>query len=107
MVFVSDQTKSRLAIIDTSTNKIKTWVALPSPGYASTPTLDGRCLLVALKTANKLAVLDLERQQVVRTIDVPAGPQEIVMRPDGRRGRRSKWRFGVLRENGQHPNRPC
>jgi YVTN family beta-propeller protein len=84
MVFVPDQTKPRLAIIDTSTNKIKSWLALPSPGYATTPTLDGRSLLVALKTTNKLAVVDLETQQIVHTIEVPPGPQEIVMRPDGK-----------------------
>ena len=29
-------------------------------------------------------LVDLKTQQVVRTIDVPAGPQEIVMRPDGK-----------------------
>src|SRR5579863_3171185 len=32
LVFTSDQTKPQLAVIDTATNKLKTWVALPGLG---------------------------------------------------------------------------
>ncbi len=38
MVFTSDQTKPQLAVIDTATNKIKTWVPLPAVGYGTSPT---------------------------------------------------------------------
>jgi DNA-binding beta-propeller fold protein YncE len=55
MVFTSDQTKPQLAVIDTATNKIKTWVALPAVGYGTSPTPDGRFLLVVLPKANVLA----------------------------------------------------
>jgi YVTN family beta-propeller protein len=81
-VFVPDQAHPRLAIIDTSINAIKTWIPLPSIGFSTTPTRDGHWLLVTLKSANKLGIIDLNRQTVVRTIDLPAGPQEIVLRPE-------------------------
>ena len=35
MVFTSDQTKPQLAVIDTATNAVKTWVPLASPGYGT------------------------------------------------------------------------
>ncbi len=88
MVFTADQTQPRLAVIDTSSNKVKTWVALPAIGYGTAATVDGRWLLVALPSVGKVAVVDLHSQdpgtlKVVRTIDVPKGPAEILMRPDG------------------------
>jgi DNA-binding beta-propeller fold protein YncE len=33
---------------------------------------------------NKVAVLDLKSMQIAQVIDVPAAPQEIVVRPDGK-----------------------
>lgn len=82
-VFTSDRTKPQLAVIDTSTNKVKTWVALPSLGYGTTPTVDGKSLLVAMPDANKVAVVDLGSMKVARTIDVCRSPQEVIVRPDG------------------------
>jgi DNA-binding beta-propeller fold protein YncE len=84
MVFTSDQTKPQLAVIDTATNKIKTWVPLPAIGYGSSPTPDGRFLLLALPKANKLAVIDLASLKVVRTVDVPEHPVKVLARPDGK-----------------------
>jgi DNA-binding beta-propeller fold protein YncE len=37
---------------------------------------------VAVPGANKVAVVDLGTFKVVRTIDVPSAPQEILIRPD-------------------------
>ena len=82
MVFTSDQTKPQLAVIDTSTNKVKTWVPLLASGYGTAPTIDGR-LLVAMPSVAKVAVIDLGTLKVVRTVDVPRGPAEILIRPDG------------------------
>jgi DNA-binding beta-propeller fold protein YncE len=84
MVFTSDQTKPQLAVIDTATNKIKTWVPLPSPGYGTAPTPDGHFLVVPMVKANQVAIVDLHAMKVVHTIDVPKAPQEALMRPDGR-----------------------
>jgi len=83
LVFVADYTKPRMAVIDTATNKVKSWIALPSIGYGTASTIDGRWLLVALPSANKVAVVDLSTLKVARTIDVPQGPTEILVRPDG------------------------
>jgi DNA-binding beta-propeller fold protein YncE len=82
--FTTDQTEPRLAVVDTATNQLKTWVALPSLGHATAPTRDGRWLLVALKETNKVAVVDLKEMKVVRTLDVLASPQSILVRPDNR-----------------------
>jgi YVTN family beta-propeller protein len=81
-VFTADQTKPQLAVIDTATNKVKTWVALSALAYGTAPTLDGKWLLVTLPAAGQVAVVDLNSMQVVRTVDVPKSPQEILVRPD-------------------------
>jgi YVTN family beta-propeller protein len=84
MVFTADQTKPQLAVIDTATNKVKTWVALPAVAYGTAATLDGRWLLVTLRTGKQVAVVDLKTMKVARTIDVADGPTEILMSPDGK-----------------------
>jgi DNA-binding beta-propeller fold protein YncE len=65
-VFTSDTVKPRLA------------------GYGTASTQDGKWLLVALPIAKAVAVIDLATLQVVKTISVPAQPQEILIRPDGK-----------------------
>jgi YVTN family beta-propeller protein len=84
MVFTSDQTKPRLAVIHTSTDKVESWVDLPGLGYGTAPTPDGKWLVVAVLTANKVAVIDLHTLRVAHTIDVPKAPQEVLVRPDGK-----------------------
>ena len=83
-VFTSDQTKPRIAVINTQTSRIESWVDLPGHGYGTAPTPDGRWLVVALPTVNKVAVVDLHTARVVHTIDVPKAPQEVLVRPDGK-----------------------
>ena len=83
MVFTADQTAPRLAVIYTATNKIGSWITLPSIGYGSASTLDGRWLLVTLPGAGELGVVDLRSFKVVRTIKVGERPQEVLVRPDG------------------------
>jgi YVTN family beta-propeller protein len=82
MVFTSDQTSPQLVVIDTSTNKVKTHVPLPSKGYGTAPTLDGRWLVVAMPAANQVAVVDLHTLKLARTINVCKSPQEILMQPN-------------------------
>lgn len=81
--FTSDQTQPRLAVIDTATNKVKTWVAMPGIGYGTAPTLDGHSLLVCLLNVNKVGVVDLATMKISRTIDVLPAPQEIKVGPGG------------------------
>jgi DNA-binding beta-propeller fold protein YncE len=83
-VFTSDTEKPRLAVIDTATNKVDRWIALPGTGYGTASTPDGRLLLVALPAARSIAVIDLHTFEVVKSITVPAAPQEVLVRPDGR-----------------------
>jgi DNA-binding beta-propeller fold protein YncE len=82
MVFTSDQTKPQLAVIDTANNKIKKWIPLPGLGYGGAATSDGRWLVLAVPTVNKVAVIDLKTLTVAHTIDVPRAPQEVLIRPD-------------------------
>ena len=84
LVFTSDYTTPRLAVIDTSSNAIKTWIQLPGLGYGSAPTPDGKSLVIAVPSANKVAVIDLATLKVIHTIDVPPAPQEVLIQPDGR-----------------------
>ncbi len=83
LLFTSDWDKPRLAVIDTTTRKLKQWIDLPGTGYGSAPTHDGRYLILCLSKSSKVAVIDLQTLSVVKTIDVPAQPQEVLIRPDG------------------------
>lgn len=83
LAFTSDQTKPRLAVIETATNQVKTWIALPATGYGAAATPDGRWLLIALPAANKVAAIDLKTMSIAHTFEVPPTPQEVVIRPDG------------------------
>src|SRR6266496_3788746 len=56
----------------------------PSPATGPAPTPDGRFLLITILGPDRLAVLDLKTMQLARTIEVPAVPQEVVVRPDGK-----------------------
>ena len=81
--FTADQTAPRLAVIDTATNTLQTWVKLPTVAYGTAPTLDGHWLLITLPAANQVAVLDLQSMNIAKTIKVDKLPQEILVRPDG------------------------
>jgi DNA-binding beta-propeller fold protein YncE len=59
-------------------------VDLPGTGYGTAPTIDGKWLLVCVPSLNEVAVVDLAAMKVARTIKVPATPQEVLVRPDGR-----------------------
>jgi DNA-binding beta-propeller fold protein YncE len=56
---------------------------MPGSGYGTASTADGKWLLVAVPTANAVAVVDIATMAVVRTIKVPPSPQEVLIRPDG------------------------
>jgi YVTN family beta-propeller protein len=81
--FTADQTKPQLAVIDTATNGVKTWVRLPGIGYGMAPTPDEKWLVLAMPRINQAGVIDLATLKVVRTFVVPKAPQEALIRPDG------------------------
>jgi DNA-binding beta-propeller fold protein YncE len=84
LVFTSDVTKPQLAVIDTATNKVKTWIQMPGLGYGSAPTPDGRWLIIALPLVHQVGVIDLKTMRVAHAIDVPTKPQEVIVSPDGK-----------------------
>jgi DNA-binding beta-propeller fold protein YncE len=115
MVFAADQMKPRLAVIDTETNSVKSWVPLSASGYGTASTHDGRWLLVSLLQASQVAVVNLETLQVVHTINVPPNPIAIVVAPSdavayvscGRSGkiaaiRLSDWTVQRVIDAGRH-----
>jgi DNA-binding beta-propeller fold protein YncE len=83
-VFTADQTAPRLAVIDTATNSVKTWVKLDGLGYGGAPTSDGHWFLIAVPGENKVDVIDLETMTLARSVDVGKSPQEVLVRPDGK-----------------------
>jgi DNA-binding beta-propeller fold protein YncE len=86
-VFTADQGKPQLAVIDTRKNEVSRWIPLEGIGYGTVPTLDGRWLLVTMPAINKVAVLDLTTMKVVRTVETPADPEELLAQP----GSKSAW----------------
>jgi YVTN family beta-propeller protein len=83
LAFTSDQSKPQLAVIETSSRKIKTWIPLPGSGYGTAATPDGNWLVIAMPVAHQVGVLNLKTMKLDHTIDVPAAPQEVLVRPDG------------------------
>jgi DNA-binding beta-propeller fold protein YncE len=83
-VFTADQTKPELVMIDTTTNAVAWRRPLEGIAYGTAPTPDGRWLLITLPDQNKIAVFDVKKMQVVRSVSVGDYPQEIVVRPDGK-----------------------
>jgi len=84
MIFTADQTSPRVAVIDTATRKVMSWIQLPAVGMGLTTTTDGRWLLVAIEPTSQLAVVDLKTPAVARTIGLPQYPHETVLSADGK-----------------------
>src|SRR2546430_16217561 len=80
-VFTADQKKPRLAVIDTKSNAVSSWISLPSVGYGTAPTLDGKWLLVTLPSAGQVAVVDLDQMKAARTGPGSARPVANLLKP--------------------------
>lgn len=96
LVFTADQRNPRLVVIDTADNKVAGEIGLPGIGYGSTPTRDGKWLVIALPGVRKVAAIDLGTRKVAKTWDVPTAPQEVLIRPDGREAYVSCDRAGKI-----------
>lgn len=81
-VFCADQRRARLAVIDVESRGVS-WIELPSRGFGTEVTPDGRSLVVALRGESQIAVVDLVERAVVSVIDVPSQPPAIVVHPEG------------------------
>src|SRR5260370_42008316 len=88
-VFTQDQKMPHIAVIDTTTNAVVRWIALPRVAFSSAITKEGRWLL-ANSDSGKLFVVDLISGALAKTFDIPdvpvlPTPGEITMAPDGLR----------------------
>jgi DNA-binding beta-propeller fold protein YncE len=81
LAFTADQKQPRLAVIDTTANRVKGWITLPGVAFGTRATPDGRWLLATLPDTSQIAVVDLHTMKVARTINVPESPQEILIPP--------------------------
>jgi DNA-binding beta-propeller fold protein YncE len=80
--FCADQQQPRLAAIDLATTSI-TWIDLPSRGFGTAVTPDGRRLVVALRWASQIGIIDLAGGAPLSVVDVPEHPQAVVIHPSG------------------------
>ena len=83
-VFTADQDKPQMAVIDTSTNKVKTWVPLDGLGYGAAVTKDGNWLLMPIPDKNVVDAVDLKTMKVAHAIPVGVDPQEVLTAPGGK-----------------------
>jgi DNA-binding beta-propeller fold protein YncE len=94
-LFTHDQNAPRLAVIDlpdhkaseqsdiAASYKVSRWVDLPAVPYASTPTPDGKWLLVACTAKHLLLAIDMSTMKIVKSFELPESPSEILVTPDG------------------------
>src|SRR6202045_2477193 len=91
-LFTHDQDAPRLAVIDlpdrqdmeaATSYKVSRWIDLPGVAYASTPTPDGKYLLVVCMAKHLLLAVDMSTLKVAKSFDLPESPSEILVTPDG------------------------
>jgi YVTN family beta-propeller protein len=75
--------KSEVIAIDTATNTVRATVPVASGCYGAVVTPDGKWALAPMAPARQMAVIDTKTMKLVRNVDLPAMPQEILVRPDG------------------------
>jgi DNA-binding beta-propeller fold protein YncE len=81
-VFTHDQVAPRIAVIDTTNNKVSGWIDLPESAYSSEPTSDGRWLISAGLKGHIFAI-DLNARKLAKTFDAPTALGKVLVRPDG------------------------
>jgi YVTN family beta-propeller protein len=70
--------------IDTSTNKTVGEIALPGIVHEATLTLDGKYLYTTLRKTNKIAVVSMADEKIVKMIPQKGYPDLVTMEPTGR-----------------------
>jgi hypothetical protein len=59
-------------------DELARWVDLPGLGYGTAPTPDGRWLVIALISVNKVGIIDLKSMTLTQTIDAPKAPPYVL-----------------------------
>jgi len=80
-VFTHDQDSPRIAVIDTDTNKVASWISIPATVYSSSPTKDGSKLLAACPSG-KIFLIDLASAKLEQSFDIPQSAGELLISPD-------------------------
>jgi YVTN family beta-propeller protein len=104
-VFVHDQSEPRIAVIDTATNKITGWIALPSTVYSSAPLPDGHTM-VAYSPAGKLFSIDLDKLRQIGESDACKALGELALTSDGNRAYLTCPATGQLLVFNSHNGKP-
>ncbi len=81
--YTADQGSPRIAVIDTDLVEHVAWIELPSIAFGTAVTASGSHLVVALRKASEIAVVDRLSGEVVHRVPTPKHPQAIVLHPDG------------------------
>jgi DNA-binding beta-propeller fold protein YncE len=84
LAFTADQESPRIAVVDTQALRVDGWIELPGTAFGTALTIDGRRLVVALRSTCQIGIIDRATRELVAAIDVPPHPQAIVVHPDGR-----------------------
>ncbi len=84
LAFTADQESPRIAVVDTRALRVDGWIELPGTAFGTALTIDGRRLVVALRSTCQIGIIDRATRELVAAIDVPPHPQAIVLHPDGR-----------------------
>ena len=80
--YTADQGAPRIAVVDTLLLERVAWIGLPSIGFGTAVTASGSHLVVALRNASEIAVVDRRSGEVVHRVATPDHPQAIVLHPD-------------------------
>lgn len=88
-VFTHDQDQPRIAVIDTATNKVSGWIAVPSTIYSSAPLPDEQFFqhkpaMLAYSPEGKLFLIDLDSLKQIGESDACKSLGELAVTPDGR-----------------------
>ena len=79
--YVGDQNEPRLAVVDTRSMTVDRWIPLPGIAFGTAALRDGR-LLVALRQAAQVILLDAKTGTVHGAVSVPQGPQRVALADD-------------------------
>jgi DNA-binding beta-propeller fold protein YncE len=84
MLFATDRSGDRVAVIDPRTMKVVSSWKTPAEPYGLALTPDGRFALVTTIADRKLAAIDTTTGQTAWTADLIAEPRGLAISPDGR-----------------------
>ncbi len=84
-LFIADQTKNRVLIVDTQTKEFSGQIDFPpgsGPKDIAAPA-EGPFLYVSECAANKVAIVELATRKIMMHTFVPAGPTRLALTPNG------------------------